>query len=395
MRLSPEKVKISYIIANRKAATYRAPAGRCGTLAQGGLRVPEPISLAICGFGLVGQRHAEAARDLSEVRIEAVVDPSPGGQDGAAQAGLKCYPSLEALFAAQRVDGVIVATPTPLHVEHALLAIGQGCPVLVEKPIATSVEAARALVTASIAKAVPVLVGHHRRYNPLIEAAHAVIAEGRIGAVRAVTATCWFYKPDAYFDVAPWRKALGAGPVSVNLVHDIDLIRYLCGAVVSVSAVAAPSARGYANEDVAAAVLTLATGAIATISVSDSIVAPWSWEMTSGENPVYPQTSESCYMIGGSRGGLSIPDLRVWSHEDGQQDWWTPITTDAVRWEASDPLVNQIKHFRDVIAEGVAPLVSAGEGLETLRVIEAIQTSVTTGQPVHLHETEMSRAVAS
>ncbi len=342
------------------------------------------ISLAICGFGLVGQRHANAAAQVDGVEVAAAVEPSAEGQAKAAAMGLTCYATLDDLFAASSPDGLIVATPTPLHLENGLAAIGRNCPVLIEKPIATSVGAAATLVDASEAQGVPVLVGHHRRHNPLIHAARDLILAGEIGGIRTVNATCWFYKPDAYFDVAPWRKEPGAGPISVNLAHDIDLIRHLCGEVVSVFAQAAPSVRGYANEDVAAAVLTLENGAIATITVSDSVVAPWSWEMTSGENPIYPHTAESCYVIGGSDGALSIPDLRVWAHESGQPDWWTPIAAKTVATEPSDPLVNQIAHFRDVIANGAVPLVSAREGMRTLGVIEAIQTSAATGRSIQI-----------
>ena len=68
-------------------------------------------------------------------------------------------------------------------------------------------------------------------------------------------ATCWFYKPDHYFNSAPWRKQKGAGPIYVNLIHDIDLLRYFCGDVRSVFAYGVPSKRGYENEDVASILL--------------------------------------------------------------------------------------------------------------------------------------------
>ena len=91
-----------------------------------------------------------------------------------------------------------------------------------------------------------------------------------------------FYKPDHYFEVAPWRKCKGAGPVSVNLVHDIDLLRYFCGEVRTVQAVLSPSIRGFENEDLAATILTFESGALATISVlGQYLSAPWSWELTS------------------------------------------------------------------------------------------------------------------
>lgn len=342
-----------------------------------------PLKLALCGYGLVGKRHVTAARHVDGVVLDQVIEPATTGRAAAEQAGLACYNDLESLMAATNVDGLVIATPTSLHREQTLAALQHGCPVLVEKPIATTSDEARAIVSAVKTSGVPVLVGHHRRHNPLIQKAKQMIYEGMVGDVRAVQATCWFYKPNHYFDTAPWRKEKGAGPVSVNLVHDVDLIRHLCGEVESVSAHAAPSQRGFANEDVAAAVLTLTNGAIVTISVSDSTVAPWSWEMTSGEYPIYPKTDQNCYLIGGSRGAISLPDLRLWRHDGEQPDWWTPISAVACGYVNSDPLVNQIQHFRDVIQGVVDPLVSAEEGLRSLRAVEAIQMSAAkNGLPV-------------
>ncbi|MEQ8368422.1 MAG: Gfo/Idh/MocA family oxidoreductase [Roseicyclus sp.] len=355
-----------------------------------------PIKLAICGYGLVGQRHVTAARHVDGVVLDHAVEPADAGREAATRAGLTCYHDLDALMAATKIDGLVIATPTSLHREQTLAALQHGCPVLVEKPITTTSDEARAIVAAVKTSGVPVLVGHHRRHNPLIQKARQMIAEGQVGDIRAVQATCWFYKPDHYFDTAPWRKERGAGPVSVNLVHDIDLIRHLCGEVESVSAHAAPSRRGFANEDVAAAVLTLTNGAIATISVSDSSVAPWSWEMTSGEYPIYPHTDQSCYLIGGSRGALSLPDLKLWRHHGEQPDWWAPISAVAGGYVHSDPLVNQIRHFRDMIHGASDPLVSAEEGLLSLRAVEAIQMSAAkNGLPVLIDPTDASDQIAS
>ena len=166
-------------------------------------------------------------------------------------------------------------------------------------------------------------------------------------------------------------------------MHDIDLIRHLCGEVVSVQARAAPSKRGFENEDVASALLTFDNGAIGTITVSDSIVAPWSWEMTSRENPIYPTTSQSAYQIGGSHGSLSVPDLTLWTHGE-KRHWWEPISEVPTPCDLSDPLINQIEHFAAVIRGEQEPLVSAGEGQRSMAVVDAIQTSARTGETVLL-----------
>ncbi|WP_311197182.1 Gfo/Idh/MocA family oxidoreductase [Aliiroseovarius crassostreae] len=354
-----------------------------------GIELKQTIQIAIAGAGLVGKRHVAAMDQLKEVDLCAVVDPGEDARRFASERGLPCYDTLEELFQNQSPEGVVLATPTPLHVAQALVCIKHGCPVLVEKPLGTSAEEAEELVVAAEKGNVPLLVGHHRRHNPLIRKAHEAVSGGEIGDVRAVHVNCWFYKPDDYFDTAPWRKKLGAGPISVNLVHDVDLIRYICGEVVSVQAQATPSARGFENEDVAAAVLRFENGAVGTITVSDSIVSPWSWELTSREYPIYPPTPESCYMIGGSHGSLSVPDLRLWTHQGGAQDWWTPISATSLTRGASDPLVNQMAHFARVVRREEAPLVSGTEGLLTLQVIEAIQQACVSGETVQIPGTQM------
>ena len=254
-------------------------------------------------------------------------------------------------------------------------------PTLVEKPIAATVAEARILTAAAEAAAVPVLVGHHRRHNGLVKAAKAAIDAGAIGEVRAAQATCWFYKPDHYFAAAPWRTRKGAGPISVNLVHDVDLLRHFCGEAATAQAVTVPSQRGFENEDLATAIITFQSGAVATISVSDGVVAPWSWELTARENPAYPATGQSCYMIGGSRGALSLPDLRVWRHE-GAPDWWTPLSATSLICGGGDPLDIQMADFAAVIRGERPPLVSGAEGMKSLAVVEAIAEAAATRGPV-------------
>jgi predicted dehydrogenase len=345
----------------------------------------DPTRLVIAGIGLVGKRHVDAIRHLKHVELIAIVDPSDDGRQYANEHGLTCYTNLTDMFQNESPDGVVLSTPTPLHVEQGLECIENGCAAMVEKPLATSAHEAAILVDAAEKAGVPLLVGHHRRHNPLIQKVHESIMAGEIGQIRAIHANCWFYKPDHYFDIAPWRKKRGAGPISVNLVHDVDLIRYFCGEIVSVQAQATPSVRGFENEDVAAALLLFENGAIGTITVSDSIVSPWSWEMTSGEYPVYPKASQSCYHIGGSHGSLSIPDLRRWSHKDGR-DWWQPIIATNVPYESFDPLIKQMDHFAAVISGRETPLVSGREGLKTLQVVEAIQIAAGSGESVMLED---------
>ena len=228
----------------------------------------------------------------------------------------------------------------------------------------------------------PLLIGHHRRHNPLIQKAKETIESGRLGRILAVHGTCWFYKPDDYFDIA-WRREKGAGPVFLNLIHDVDSLRYLCGDVVSVQAIESNAARGSAVEDTAAILLRFGSGALGTITVSDAIVAPWSWELTTGENPAYPHTGEACYQIGGTHACMTIPYLDVW-YNNQKRGWWEPIHQERIHVDQADPLTLQIRHFCRVIRGEDVPRVSGREGLNTLKVIAAVKQAAQTGQIISI-----------
>ncbi len=355
----------------------------------------EAVSLAVAGAGLVGRRHVEAiAASLGVAELHSIVDPSPAAQDYARDLGIAWSADLSSVLGDNRTgnkaDGVILATPNALHVSQGLDCVAAGVPVLVEKPVAVDVASAGELVVAGEAAAVPILVGHHRRHNPLIAAAKAQIDAGALGEIVAVQGTCWLMKPDDYFDT-PWRREPGAGPVLVNLIHDIDLLRHLCGEIVSVHALETSTIRGHAVEETAVALLRFAGGALGTITLSDTIVAPWSWELTAEENPHYPATGQACYQIGGTLASLELPSLKIWRNP-GVRSWREPITATPIAREtskalsgdpiAADPLVRQIVHFAAVIRGEAQPLVSGREGLKTLAVIEAIKQSARSGETV-------------
>ena len=340
--------------------------------------------LVLVGCGLAGKRHLATIEQYNDshadpyarAELTAIVDPDEATKTLCRKYNADWFPTLQDCFSAgAKPDGIILATPNDTHVELGILSIEQGVPLLIEKPIATSVQDAQRLVEQAERADVAILVGHHRRHHPLIRTAKNIIDDNRLGKIRAVHGSCWLYKPDDYFDDADWRKKKGAGPVFVNLIHDIDLIAYLCGAVVSVYAEGTASLRGYENEDVASAILRLKNDALCTLAGSDMIASPWSWELTAGENAIYPRTQENCYLIGGTEASLSIPGLSLWRHEP-TQSWWNPIKENCLASEQSDPFVNQIAHFMRVIAKEVAPLVSGRDAIESLRVIEAIQSSI-------------------
>ena len=198
--------------------------------------------------------------------------------------------SLAELFAKDRPDGVVLATPNQVHVDQALECIAAGVPTLVEKPVAHTLEAGMRLCAAAEAAGVPVLVGHHRRHSSIMAKAVEVIASGMLGKIVAVVGTALFYKPEneGYYDGASaWRREPGGGPILLNMIHEVGNLRSLCGEIVAVQAFTSNATRQFPVEDTAAIALRFASGALGTFMLSDTAASDRSWEHTSGEDPRY------------------------------------------------------------------------------------------------------------
>lgn len=344
------------------------------------------FNIAVAGAGLIGRRHIELINASPRARLAAIVDPTAASAAFAAGLGVPHFASLAELFAAGKPDGVILATPNHLHVPGALECAGHGVPALIEKPVADTLEAGRALAAALAASSTPMLVGHHRRHSSTLQLARRVIDSGRLGKLVTVMGSAQFYKPDSYFEQGEWRKHAGGGPILINLIHEMDNLRYLCGEVESVYALASNAVRGFEVEDTAVMTLKFTSGALGSFTLSDTAVSPRSWEQTSGENRDYPRdATQDCYFVAGTAGSIAVPTMRHWSYAEGDTPgWWTPFAGETLALEAVDPLAAQLAHFCDLMAGSAAPIIGVADALQSLRTVEAVRLSIASGRSVDL-----------
>jgi len=342
--------------------------------------------IAVAGAGLIGVAHMARAQASPTCALVAVVDPAPAARMAAERAGVPLYPTLDALFAATKVDGVVLATPNRCHVEQALRCIDEGVGVLVEKPVADTVEEGERLAAAVASDGARVLVGHHRTHNPILVRAKALIDEGRLGRIVAVMGSAVFFKPDHYFEDGPWRREPGGGPILINMIHEVNTLRMLCGEIVAVQAFASNAVRGHPVEDTVAINLRFASGALGTFMLSDTAACARSWEQTSRENEAYPSYGdEDCYVIAGTRGSLSVPTMRIKLYANADDaSWWKPFDVGIADVLREDPLTLQMEHFGAVVRGEAAPRVTVRDGLANLRVTEAIAEAARTGSAVEL-----------
>ena len=338
------------------------------------------MRIALVGAGLIGRRHIGLIEASADCVVAGIADPSAEARTFAEARKFPWYADHRALLERETPDGMIVASPNTLHLAMAIDCVERGMPALVEKPVTDTVAAAKLLLGAVRRTGVPVLVGHHRRHNPRLKAVRESIAKGEIGQLTAVVGLWLLKKPDDYFDVA-WRRESGGGPVLINLVHDIDNLRFICGEIAEVQALTSNKARGFAVEDTAALLLRFENGALGTVTVSDATPAPWSWELASGENTAYPKQDQPCYLFAGTTGSLAVPTMELWSYP-GDSGWYAPLGRTAVGAATLDPLVEQLRHFTAVIAGREAPLISVEDAMGTLAVVEAVREAARSGTAI-------------
>ena len=341
------------------------------------------ISISIVGTGLMGLQHIKAILSSKKANLHSIVDISNNAKNLSKKYKVPLYSNVSELLKSKKLDAVIVATPNQLHEEHTVSFLKKKIPVLLEKPISDNIKSAKKIINSAKKNKTPLLIGYHRRHNSIVSKAKDIINSGKLGNIISVNVLCWLYKHKEYFK-EKWRINKGGGPLGINLVHDIDMICYLLGQIQYVQAFTTNKNRKFKVEDTATVSLIFKSGSLCTLNISDTIVAPWSYELTAGENPIYPITNQSSYMIGGTKGSLQFPNLKYWFYKK-ERSWWNKILVNEDKNKKDDnTLVNQINHFADVTAKKIKPKVNGNDGLISLKIFAAIIKSAKTGKKVKI-----------
>jgi predicted dehydrogenase len=346
------------------------------------------VRIAVAGAGIIGIRHIEETVACAGCELASIVDPGPKAAVIAQKYDVPLYKSLSECFAKDKPDGVVLATPNQLHVEQGLECIAAGIAVLVEKPLAHTLDEGKRLVEAAERANAKLLVGHHRPHSPILHKAVEIVKSGVLGPIVAVIGSAVFYKPAEYFEgpAAAWRKEPGGGPILLNMVHEVGNLRAMVGEIVEVQALASNATRKFAVEDTVAINLRFDNGALGSFLLSDTGASPKSWEQTSQENKAYPTyPDEDAYVVIGTDGSLAVPTMRLkYYTKKEDRSWWKPFTSETIPLERADPLALQIGHFAAVIRGEAKPLVSGRDGLQNLRVTEAIAEAAKTRKTINV-----------
>ena len=322
--------------------------------------------ILVVGGGLIGFRHLQAVQAHAGCKLVGLADP-----DMSIQSDVPRFAKMGDVRGP--VDGVIIATPTHLHASHGIEAAERGWHMLIEKPVAEKLESAKKLETALRSKNIRSLVGHHRRYHAVVQQLKACLQDGLIGEVVNVSVLWAMRKPDVYFE-GNWRTD-GGSPVMINLVHDIDILRFVIGEITQTVALRGRSLRGSTRVESGAVALAFENGAVGTISFADTTPSPWGFEAGTGENPNIGTTKQDMMWITGTKGAISFPSMTVWKGTD----WGSsakPITFEPAQ-NMRTPLEAQLDHFVDVI-NGDEPLIDVADAASTLAIAQELENQLAT-----------------
>lgn len=336
----------------------------------------DDLSVAVVGLGF-GANHARVLADMEGVRLTAVCDRDEARLAAMPYKEAATYTDYDLMLAREHLDAVVVAVPARLHVPVAIAAVRAGCAVMVEKPMAPSLEEGRRLVGAAVAAGVALMPLHIERFNPALRALARHVREGEIGRVLQVSA-----RRLAYF--VPRSRDVDIGVVHDLAYHDIDTLRQVLDVGVEHVFAETHSNVHTPYEDAVNGVLRFESGAIGTLEVN------WLSPRKVRELSVLGQRGLLCADYADFRS----PRL---DFQPAQRLEETPAFGEAplvalrgdeppparsLPVEAQEPLREELEAYITSIRDGTPPPVSPLDALATLAVADALTESARTGQRV-------------
>ncbi|KAB1654028.1 Gfo/Idh/MocA family oxidoreductase [Pseudoclavibacter chungangensis] len=359
-----------------------------------------PRRIGIVGCGNIADNHVAAYRSIDGVEVVAVCDVDvERARDFAVERGIAHATGSVTDLVALGLDALSVCTPHPTHEAVVVEAASAGVHVLCEKPIATSAAAARRMIDAAESNGVTLAVVFQRRFWPGSRRVRAAIEDGTLGTPMLGDCRVLLHRGRDYYDSAPWRgtwAADGGGVLMTQAIHYIDLLQWFLGEPVEVygSAGAFVLSDAIEVEDTAAAVITFASGAVATLSATVAASPNLGSEIT------VTGTSGATVSIGEYPEG-SDADIELWA-VPGEERAHSELASGGFRPDKSVAEVNaslghlhrmQIEDFVAALREGREPAVTGAQALRSLQIVEAVYESARTGAPVPIETRDPVTAV--
>ena len=339
------------------------------------------IKVGLVGCGRIAQRHSGllGKRLVSGASLAAVCDVNREKSDAMGKSyGVPCYEDFNQMMTGEHIDVVSVLTPSGLHAEHVIALAKYGKHIIVEKPMALTLDSADDMIKACDANACRLFVIKQNRFNiPVLKLKEALVS-GRFGKIVLGTVRVRWCRPQEYYDMDKWRGtwSLDGGVLSNQASHHIDLLEWMLGDVESVFAMGATALAKIEAEDTAVVTLRFKNGALGVI------------EATTATRPNDLEGSLSILGEGGTVeiGGFAVNKMKVWSFVEANSGDEEVMEKYSVNPPSVYGFGHQAyyDHVVDCLRNNSQQLVDGLVGRKSLELISAIYESIETGRAVPL-----------
>lgn len=345
-----------------------------------------PLGFGIVGCGMIARFHARAIGDIAGARLISCHSRKYAtARQFAQQWSIRAYKQLDEFLADDQLDVVCICSPSGAHAQPATAAAKAGKHVIVEKPLEINLNRCDRIIAACENNNVVLSTIFPSRFHPASQLLKRAIETGKFGRLTLADAFVKWFRTQEYYDSGKWRGTWdldGGGALMNQAIHNVDLLTWLMGPVVEISAQTATLAHKRIEvEDVATAALKFENGALGTIVATTAAWPGWRKKIE----------------IHGSEGSavLEEEDIKVWQFNKMTArdrkiiDQYSTMTETA--GGAADPAAighaGHTKQIRDVIKAiktGGTPLIDGHEGRRSVEIIRAIYKAAKTGRRVHL-----------
>lgn len=336
------------------------------------------MNFAIVGCGFIAKKHATAINAINGAKLVAVCDKVPNTMEYyVKEYGAVPYIDLENMLEKELIDIVCICTPSGFHAAIAIQVSNAKKHIILEKPIAMSLEDTDRIIEASERNNVKLAVVHPNRYRPVVRELRKILDLNLLGKISHANATVNWNRNQEYYDQAPWRgtKEHDGGVLMNQAIHNIDLLLWFMGKPEQVFSMETTRLRNIEAEDVSVGVIKFESGALGSVEASTT---------------VFPKNYEESITIFGEKGTIKIgganalyfqhlvidgkteEELECLKESIKKDPWGTP----GHQWIIED-MVQAIKEDRN-------PAVTGKDGRRALELVLSFYESAVKNQPILL-----------
>ena len=339
------------------------------------------LKFALVGCGRIAKRHSELLGfdQIKGAKLVAVCDNVVDKAIKiAGQFGISSYEDMDEMMISESIDVVVVLTPSGLHAEHVVNLSKYGKHIMVEKPMALTIEDTEDMISACDVNHIKLFVIKQNRFNVPVIKLKETLDSGRFGKLTLGTVRVRWARHQAYYDQDSWRGtwSMDGGVLTNQASHHVDMLEWMIGDVESVFAKISTALADVETEDTAIVTLKFKSGALGII------------EATTAARPTNLEGSISILGENGTVvvGGVAVNEMQTWTFED-KQDGDSDVLE---KFSVNPPNVYGFghqayyEHVVNCIESGSANLVDGLQGRKSIELISAIYESAETGKEVFL-----------